>query len=132
MAPRLRRESRQFSSHSVLGMTEQQKQLVQAYPNPQEHAFRVRLPAHPEDHEQDQALYHIPGYMYPHTLTFVTDFSPEAERRMIQEFDRLRHDFVKNTKQIPPAQSFRGNVGMQDQHQDQGHGWGWGKYTSDL
>ncbi|ORY19621.1 hypothetical protein BCR34DRAFT_595553 [Clohesyomyces aquaticus] len=136
---------------SLLGMDEQQQELVRRYPRPSQEPFPVRLPAHPENPELDQALYQMPGYRYPHTLSFMGEFTPEDEAYIIEEFEKRKNDpgwapaapdrFRARRSQSPsPEQEAQENGNEDDdmveeegdQSQDTGDHSGWLSWAKDL
>ncbi|KAF2111475.1 hypothetical protein BDV96DRAFT_650033 [Lophiotrema nucula] len=128
MPPKLQRDQRRLQSRqpSLLGMDEQQKDLIREYPNPEQQPFRVRLPAHPEAPERDQVLYKVPRYQHPHTLSFMNKYGPEAEEQMIWEFKRARGEA------IPPAATFNKMFHNSIAPEPAGKHAGWGAYIVDL
>ncbi|KAF2658854.1 hypothetical protein K491DRAFT_676013 [Lophiostoma macrostomum CBS 122681] len=118
------------SRPSFWGLTEQNRELEEMYPDPDEHPFPVRVPVHPEDSCRDQDLQQIGDYRYPHTATFMDVFPPSAEKKMIEAFEALRGRKVEPAKLIiPPAATF---VVSKTGPEAERLAGGWGQYVKDL
>lgn len=76
MSRRVRFDERSINQAESFGRGEQSR-------NPQKkHVRQLKISEQngiPDEEDQDQTLYHIPGYRYPHTLTFLNTVTPEAE-----------------------------------------------------
>ncbi|KAH7139162.1 hypothetical protein B0J11DRAFT_516193 [Dendryphion nanum] len=82
-------------------MGAQDRHLQAMYPRAAAHPFPVRVPAFPDD-DRDQTLYQIPGFQYPHTLSFLNNFGPNAEEKMIAKFEAV-HGKVEAPVPISPV-----------------------------
>lgn len=67
-------------------------------------------------------LYKVPQYRYPHTLTFLNNFTPEAEAQMIRAFEL--------DKEVPHSVTFRTSM-VEPEGEDMEAG-GWGVYVKDM
>ncbi|KAF2466116.1 uncharacterized protein BDR25DRAFT_395922 [Lindgomyces ingoldianus] len=107
-------------SPTLLGMGAQRKDLIKFYPNPTEHPFPARIPAHPEDDSRGKSMYRIPGYRYPHTLSFMGEFIPEAEAQIISAFEKGKKQGAAPNNKDPPAASSFGKRPFQVSTEDRG------------
>ena len=70
-------------------------------PRPQTNLVQSRASVSQEEDDRDQTLYHIPGYRYPHTLTFLNNVTPEAEletmARMMKDVQGPTNESIDQT-----------------------------------
>jgi hypothetical protein len=104
------------------------------YPNPSDHPFHLRLPASPNDWYREQGLHHIPGYKYPHTLSFIDAFNPAKENEIIEAFTAIRGRDPEPPRRIviPPVASFSSSPGASMTKEMDEPAGGWGQYVVDL
>ncbi|KAF2736573.1 hypothetical protein EJ04DRAFT_575347 [Polyplosphaeria fusca] len=124
MPPALKRDERRLG---------QRQELNRRHPNSANQPQSYDQPqAHPELSGQDQTLYKLPTYRYPHTLSFINDFTPEAEGKMVWDF---KHVPINQTScrdgEIPLAKTFKASFDDEASSGEKDQG-GWGAYVLDL
>jgi len=93
----------------------------------------TRITSHPEEHDEALTLYQDAEYQHPHTLSFLSNYTPEEEARMMADLGRAVAEACKvGTEAIPPAQSFKSSVEGKSRVEGDDESAGWGIYVLDL
>lgn len=119
MAPRIPRNLRRPKSSKASSREGNQQQGV---------THNLSRNPFPYREEDEGYLYNLPLYRFPHTLTFLDNFSPEDEARMIAEFRKAEGNIGRVP--LPLATSFQSSFRAEDEKINETGGWG--KLGKDL